>query len=703
MLVLLGVTLAGVTRYRAGQFSGYGLKGRYFANIDFKGTPFRTLVEPVIDFSSEDDEPRFKRPRFSAQWTGSIVLPRTGRYLFATESDDGSWIDIDGDTVVDNGGVHGARRREGVRVLEAGPHAIRVRYFQAGAGGSLRLFWMPCRRGVLESIPPTVLFPRPPDQVRVARAHAIPPRDLPAVAMLTGALLLACLVWGRHGLTRWLRRLRRERWARADLGLCLVLLAAALALRLWDRGAAGQTWDEDVYWTAGRNFIDNLLGLDFRSASWAWNHEHPALAKWLYGPATLIADGFEPARVVAIVVGSLTCVVVFLAGRDMINRRVGFVGAALCVVMPHIIGHSKIIGLETPTGLFYALTAWVMFLGLRQGGNSRFYLLAGLFTGLALATRLSNLSLLLLVLVLYLIAHHKQIRSQRSFPVSITLGLAPLVIVLVFVGIWPYLWDNLMGHVGKMLSFWKPDTYLEFFLGQRQEPPVYYMPLYFLVTTPVALLPLIPVGLVRTMARRDLGHLTLLLWFLAPWIVMFSPMARDGVRYLYPALFAACLLAAAGADWVAVGLGRLLRRPAVAGPVLSILGTAMGLQSLYAGFQVHPYYIDYYNELTGGPKRVAERRLFEIAWWGEGLKDAAAHVSRIAPVGATVKVYVHPTHVVQLRSDLKLTDRLDADFILYNNLFNNPLPWRDHQLAHVVRAAGAPLVWVYRKESGAAP
>lgn len=718
MLAALGVTLGLVVGWRAEQFTGRGLIGRRYANTDFKGNPYSTTIDPAIDFTSDDpDDPVFDRHRFSVEWTGTIVLPQTGRYLFATESDDGSWLEIDGETVVDNGGVHGKRKREGVRILPAGAHAIRVRYFQAGAGGMIRIFWMPCRRGVLESIPPTVLFPDTPDRVRSGQAHAIPPRDLPAVIILGGALLLACLLWARRAIFRWVGSLRRERWARVDLGLCLLLLAGAMALRLWDLSAAGQTWDEDVYWTAGRNFVQNLLGLDLRAESWSWNLEHPALAKWAYGPATLVAESFEPARIVATVLGALTCVVVFLAGRDMIGRRPGFLGAALCVVLPHIVGHHKIIGLETPTGLLYALTAWLFFRGLQRGGNTGYYLLAGLTTGLALSTRLANLSLFVMLLLLYLAARWRQIVQQKRFPVSISLGLAPIVAGLVFVAIWPYLWDNPLGHVGEMLSHWKPDIYLESFLGRRQEPPLYYFPLYFLVTMPVTLLPLIPVGMVRTAHvflkarraarerpeadtdRRDLGHLGLLLWFLAPWVVMVSPMARDGVRYLYPALFPACLLAAVGAEWLAVRVGRLVRREWVARPVLALLGAVMGLQTLHGGLQVHPYYIDYYNELTGGPKVVAEEGLFEIAWWGEGLKEAAAFISRTAPPDATVKVYAHPKHVVQLRADLKGVDNMDADFVIFNNLFNNRPRLPKHQIAYVVRAAGAPLVWVYRKES----
>jgi 4-amino-4-deoxy-L-arabinose transferase-like glycosyltransferase len=515
--------------------------------------------------------------------------------------------------------------------------------------------------------------------------------------ILGAALALACLAWGRRALIEGLKSVRRERWIRVDIALCLLLLGGSFAFRTWDMDVVGQTWDEDVYWTAGRNYVQNLLSADIRAESWSWNHEHPALAKWLYGPATLIDEDFHAARLVAVFIGALTCVVVFLLGRDLISRRVGFLGAALAAVTPHIVGHHKIIGLETPTGLFYLLTVWLFFKGLRRGGNTRWYLLAAVSAGLALATRLSNLSLLLLMLLLYVVAHRAQIKEQRAFPVSITLGLVPLCVLLLFLGLWPYLWDNPLGHLGKTLSHWKPDIFLEHFLGKRQEPPIYYFPLYFVVTTPVVALPMVVLGVVRTAFKRDLGHLALLLTFVTPWVVIFSPMARDGVRYLYPALFAACLLAAAGADWLAAGIGRLLKRRALAAPVLGLLGAAIGLQSLHAGLTVHPYYIDYYNELTGGPRGAAKGRLFEIAWWGEGLKEAADYIARVAPHRATINIHAHPTHVVRLRPDLQLVDHMEADFVIFNNLFNNPVQLPRHVIGYVVRAAGAPLVWVYQR------
>jgi 4-amino-4-deoxy-L-arabinose transferase-like glycosyltransferase len=700
IVVIVGfvVAVGFVYRWRNDQFRGYGLTATYYDRADFRGAVFHRGVDRSIDFSDEHDA-HFKRPRFSVVWSGTIVLPRSGRYVFATESDDGSWIEIDGRTVVDNGGTHEKRRLDGVHILSAGPHAIQVRYFQAGMGASVRIFWMPAgRRGGLEFIPPTVLLPGPPGEVDARKAHIIPPRDLTSVVLIGLSLLVACLLLARRPLLVGLRQLREHSAVRLDLVLFLLLLGVGLIVRLWDLSRAGQTWDEDVYWSAGRNYVSNLLGGNLRTSYFAWNIEHPALAKWLYGPASLISEGFGPARAVAAVIGALTCAFLFLAGRDMVGRRTGFLGGALCVVMPHLVAHGKVAGLEAPSGLFFTLGIWFFLRGLRRGGNTGYHLAAGLCAGLAVTTRLTNISVLLAMIVLYLGVHRREIFGDRRFPVPITLGLLPVLVALTFFGLWPYLWSNPLQHLGEMLIHWKPDAFQEYFLGKLRDPPLYYFPLYFVVTMPAGALAGFVLGLGRIIARRDLGHLCLLVWLLTPFIVIFSPMNRDGVRYLYPALVAGCLIVAAGFDWLAAGIARLVRRPAALVPSLAVLGTCLGLYVFYCGLSVHPYYLDYYSEIVGGPKRVADKHWFEIAWWGEGLKEASSYVDRVARQGARVKIDANPRHTITLRPDLVWTEDSMADYIIYNQLFTGPAHAPKHRIAYVVRAAGAPLVWVYERE-----
>ena len=60
-------------------------------------------------------------------------------YTFETSSDDGSWIELNGRTVLDNGGTHPARAmRRSVR-LASGWYRFRLRYEDTGGDRFLRL------------------------------------------------------------------------------------------------------------------------------------------------------------------------------------------------------------------------------------------------------------------------------------------------------------------------------------------------------------------------------------------------------------------------------------------------------------------------------------------------------------------------------------------------------------------------------------
>jgi hypothetical protein len=63
---------------------------------------------------------------------------------FALWSDDGSRLLIDGEIVIDNGGLHGTEEKRGVAPLSKGWHAIKVEWFNKAGGATLDL-----RMGVL--------------------------------------------------------------------------------------------------------------------------------------------------------------------------------------------------------------------------------------------------------------------------------------------------------------------------------------------------------------------------------------------------------------------------------------------------------------------------------------------------------------------------------------------------------------------------
>src|SRR5438093_13635635 len=89
-----------------------GITAAFYTNRDWRNEPAIKRVERQInlDFLTADSAPLPQR-EFSVEWNGWLRIDRDGQYTFSTLTDDGSTVEIDGDMVVDNGGVHEAIRR----------------------------------------------------------------------------------------------------------------------------------------------------------------------------------------------------------------------------------------------------------------------------------------------------------------------------------------------------------------------------------------------------------------------------------------------------------------------------------------------------------------------------------------------------------------------------------------------------------------
>jgi len=120
-----------------------GLRYEYFeARLD-TGNPDWPGVSPAAAGSTEDFDisVRQRNDNFGLRFSGTLEIPEAGHWSFALTSDDGSWLEVDGKMVVDNGGVHGSKRITGGVDLEAGAHSIRVSMFEHGGGEQLTVQW----------------------------------------------------------------------------------------------------------------------------------------------------------------------------------------------------------------------------------------------------------------------------------------------------------------------------------------------------------------------------------------------------------------------------------------------------------------------------------------------------------------------------------------------------------------------------------
>ena len=85
---------------------------------------------PLRDFTEGFPGVTKRQEWFAIDYTGRFWVEKPGLYRFALTSDDGSRLDIDDQTVVDNDGIHPALTKSASVELSGGIHRIRVQYFQ---------------------------------------------------------------------------------------------------------------------------------------------------------------------------------------------------------------------------------------------------------------------------------------------------------------------------------------------------------------------------------------------------------------------------------------------------------------------------------------------------------------------------------------------------------------------------------------------
>jgi hypothetical protein len=622
------------------------------------------------------------RLNLAADGTGSWWFPRGGPYILGFDSPGPATLTIDGQVAVKGEG------KQSRRILyERGVHSV---HFDAPRDA--RLLWHPPgRRGALEYVSPSSLSPDPPTLAE----FTAPGTDHVGAAVLIGILIV--LGWGLLTLSRAFDDGR-------IYGPGILVFLVALAVRLWGMADFGQTWDEDEYWSAGRNYALNILAGDLRPASWQWNYEHPPVTKYLAGAGALAQDGYWAARAIFAVLGAGACVLAGAIGRRLFGGRAGFVAGMIAALLPHLIAHGRIVGHETPSLFFGGLAVWAALAAAQEDRDRPLWLAlrfaaCGVAFGLAVGTRFINL------LAAPAIAMAVLCWSRGHLVRNALLGLLviPTAAAATVYAIWPRLWwahpiEQLQKSYNVLNVLHDAEPYLG---AMTREPPWHYFPMYLIATTPLLVLAAAFVaGPLRAGFRRERGWLVVLVWTLSCFGVAFSPVRQDGMRYILPVLLPVAVAAGAGID-------ALMER---ARGVAFLIGlTVVGYLAL-ANLRVDPYQLDYYAEHVGGPANVQQKDWFETGWWGEGIAGAVAYVNQNAERGASVARVVSPTHVTWFRGPLwgRLTDRVEphTEWLLVNPYGRRTTPSAAQippglRPVFEVLAGGAVLAQVYQLEPSA--
>jgi hypothetical protein len=113
-----------------------GLRGEYFANQNFSGSPL-IRIDPSLSFDWLNGSPAAGIPteHFSIRWTGEIVPQFEEVYTFYTGSDDGIRVWLNGQRIISNWQPHILATNTATAFLKAGHrYRIQVDFYDNTAG-----------------------------------------------------------------------------------------------------------------------------------------------------------------------------------------------------------------------------------------------------------------------------------------------------------------------------------------------------------------------------------------------------------------------------------------------------------------------------------------------------------------------------------------------------------------------------------------
>ena len=347
-----------------------GLNGTHYANTTFSGPPAASTVDPQPSNDRLASAWNGRPPaQFSTTWAGSILAMHDGPYALATISDDGSWVYVDGQLVVDNGGHRvWPRGATGAVTLSRGVHAIYVRFAQDGGEGAPFHFELLWARGgqPLERIPAWALTPRRVSFWAFALSAGLKQALAAAEWVWVGALVFWALMWAWSWIPKGKAWLEREqvwpvfRW----------ILAGSLALNaigIW-WGLPGGSWAADE--------LSPLLVLG-GAARWfghGWFDRYPPFHYYVltaaFSPMLLLerwgrleltsevpyASLALISRLISLAAGIGTLLAIYASGARTFGKGAGVWAAAMFALVTPFVYYAKTANLDVPYLCWFAIS-----------------------------------------------------------------------------------------------------------------------------------------------------------------------------------------------------------------------------------------------------------------------------------------------------------------------------------------------------------
>jgi hypothetical protein len=306
-------------------------------------------------------------------------------------------------------------------------------------------------------------------------------------------------------------------------------------------------------------------------------------------------------------------------------------------------------------------------------------------------------------------------RKMKPLPLRVVEGgLFGALSLATFIFVWPWLWDDPVGKLTIVWNFFKtvgynmPTLYFGKFFHAGINLPKEYPFALLGVQTPPSVLFLMALGLLltvfRILKRRDAFAVLPLLWliigmgrFFVPGIIIYAK-----VRHFIDVMPAFFLIVGIGLDEI----GRI-RIPRLPKGAIAVLLLTIGLvHQIVVSILFFPYEPSYFNVFTGGSKKVADERLFDIEYWASGVKEAMEYIEKTDP--GPIGVYgCMMGHVARFYENKTTTVKRYGSLSRYT-IVPNSASWfgqaidflkTQHELVYTIKRNGADLFYIFRHKA----
>lgn len=494
----------------------------------------------------------------------------------------------------------------------------------------------------------------------------------------------------------------------------LLIFLIAVAVRLATLNQMGKTWDEGAYVEIGYKYTKLFLDGNFGDPFWYELSDHPPLIRYVYGfvgqtgikatndkSVEFFYNYFWP-RIVSVILGSASAVFVVLIGYKYFSSFVGFVSGFIFALIPFFVGLSQLATLESFM-MFFITGSVFFYLNYIFTLNKRDLILSGIFLGLSILTKQSSIIILPLLLVIFAMKEFKKVNRVNLVVKTTkqTFILFSISLFTIFI-LWPMPFFHPLEFWDVQNRMWVHAVKLpppEVFFGRLMLVPLPYYIVLFLITTPLVLLILMFLGMMKVDKDKKIVGFIILLWFLFPFMQSFYAFKQHGVRYIIEIYAPFALLCGIGTSHISEFFKDFKFAKSF---IIIFLALYLGVTLLKAS----PYYLDYFNEVVGGTNNVFDKRLFQLGWWGQGIGPAAFYINKIEPKKVTVAVDgAQPAGVMPSLKNIKTVyyeKGTNYDYVLvpYFNVVRLNFPENevkeDYELVHTIKADKADLVKIYK-------